>query len=102
MRFNPEGDKALNQRQASRLKRGYGYCQRSRRRFMFELLVPATTDQLASTAGDRDAFDRQMRPALMLKAIQALQAAGVEPDVWKIARRTKPKKTDLQLAENSV
>ena len=51
---------------------------------MFELLVPATTDQLASTEGDRDAFDRQMRPALMLRAIQALQAAGVEPDVWKI------------------
>ena len=84
VRYNPEGDKALNQRQASRLRRLSDYCQRSRRRFMFELLVPATTDQLASTEGDRDAFDRQMRPALMLRAIQALQAAGVEPDVWKI------------------
>ena len=84
VRYNPEGDTALNLRQVSRLKRLSDYCQRSRRRFMFELLVPATTDQLARMNGDKDAFDRQMRPALMLQAIQALQAAGVEPDVWKI------------------
>ena len=84
VRYNPEGDKALNLRQVSRLKRLSDYCQRSRRRLMFELLVPATADQLARTNGDKDAFDRQMRPPLMLQAIQALQAAGVEPDVWKI------------------
>ena len=84
VRYNPEGDTALNLRQVSRLKRLSDYCQRSRRRFMFELLVPATAGQLASTDGDKDAFDQQMRPALMLQAIQALQAAGVEPDVWKI------------------
>ena len=84
VRYNPEGDKALNLRQISRLKRLSDYCQRSRRRFMFELLVPATTDQLARTNGDKDAFDRQMRPPLMLQAIQALQAVGVEPDVWKL------------------
>ena len=84
VRYNPEGDEALNLRQASRLKRLSDYCQRSHRRFMFELLVPATTDQLARTDGDKDAFDQQMRPALMRQAIQALQAAGVEPDVWKI------------------
>ena len=51
---------------------------------MFEILIPATTEQLARTNGDKDTFDRQMRPALMLQAIQTLQAAGVEPDVWKI------------------
>ena len=84
VRYNPEGDTALNLRQVILLKRLSDYCQRSRRRFMFELLVPATTDQLASTDGDKDAFDRQMRPSLMQRAIQALQAAGVEPDVWKI------------------
>lgn len=84
VRYNPEGDQALNLRQISRLKRLSHYCQRSRRRFMFELLVPATTDQQARTDGDKDAFDRQMRPALMLQAIQAFHAAGVEPDVWKI------------------
>ena len=84
VRYNPEGDKALNLRQVSRLKRLSDYCQRSRRRFMFELLVPPTADQLARSAGDKDAFDQQMRPALMQQVVQALQAAGIEPDVWKI------------------
>ena len=84
VRYNPEADKALNLRQASRLKQLSDYCQRSGRRFMFELLVPATTHQLARMDGDRDAFDQQLRPELMLQAVQALQAAGVEPDVWKI------------------
>ena len=84
VRYNPEGDTALNLRQVIRLKHLSDYCQRGNRRFMFELLVPATTDQLARMNGDNDAFDRQMRPALMLQAIQALQEAGVEPDVWKI------------------
>ena len=84
VRYNFEGDKALNLRRASRLKRLSDYCQRSHRRFMFELLVPATSEQLARTEGDKEAFDRQMRPALMLRAIQALQAVGVEPDIWKV------------------
>ena len=84
VRYNPEGNNALNLRQVNRLKQLSDYCQRSRRRFMFELLVPATTEQLARTNGDKDTFDRQMRPALMLQAIQTLQAVGVEPDVWKI------------------
>ena len=84
VRYNPEGDKALNLRQVSRLKQLSDYCQRSGRRFMFELLVPATSDQLARMDGGKDAFDRQLRPALMQQAIKDLQAAGVEPDVWKI------------------
>ena len=81
VRYNPEGDKALNLRQVSRLKQLSDYCQRSGRRFMFELLVPATSDQLARMDGGKDAFDRQLRPALMQQAIKDLQAAGVEPDV---------------------
>ena len=84
VRYNPEGDTALNLRQVSRLKQLSDYCQRSGRRFMFELLVPATSDQLARMDDGKDAFDRQLRPALMQQAIKDLQAAGVEPAVWKI------------------
>ena len=51
---------------------------------MFELLVPATTDQLARMDGGKDPFDRQMRSALMRQAIKDLQAGGVKPDVLKI------------------
>ena len=51
---------------------------------MFELLVPAEEAQLKKVNGDKRAFDRDIRPELMVKAIRQLQDAGVEPDVWKI------------------
>jgi 5-dehydro-2-deoxygluconokinase len=51
---------------------------------MFELLVPAEKAQLEKVNGDKNAYDRDLRPPLMIGAIKALQDAGVEPDVWKI------------------
>jgi 5-dehydro-2-deoxygluconokinase len=84
VRYNPEGDKALNQRQAGRLKRLSDYLHSNNRLFMFELLVPAEKAQLARVKGDKTAYDRDLRPGLMMGAIEQLQAAGVEPDVWKI------------------
>lgn len=84
VRYNVEGDEELNRRQAGRLKQLSDHCRRSRRRFMFELLVPATEAQLQRHDGDRDAFDRDLRPTLMQEAIRQLQNVGVEPDVWKV------------------
>ena len=84
VRYNPDGDPAANERQSARLKQLSDHCHRSGRRFMFELLVPATEAQMKQVEGDEDAFDRQSRPLLMRQAIFALQAAGVEPDIWKI------------------
>ena len=84
VRYNPEGDAALNQRQAGRLKQLSDQCLSSRRRFMFELLVPATEAQLQRLAGDKNAYDRELRPLLMQEAIRQLQNAGVEPAVWKV------------------
>jgi 5-dehydro-2-deoxygluconokinase len=85
VRYNPEGDRALNQRQAARLKRLSDYVgAKSRSRLMFELLVPAEKAQLDKLKGDKRAYDRELRPQLMVGAVQELQAAGVDPDVWKI------------------
>jgi 5-dehydro-2-deoxygluconokinase len=84
VRYNPEGDKALNQRQVGRLKRLSDYLHGSNRLFMFELLVPAEQGQLDRLKGDKKAYDRELRPGLMVQAIQQLQDAGVEADVWKI------------------
>jgi len=84
VRYNPEGDVALNQRQANRLKRLSDYLSQAQTRFMFELLVPASPVQLEQVEWDKNAYDMQLRPGLMLQAIQALQDAGVEPDIWKI------------------
>ena len=51
---------------------------------MFELLVPALKAQLDSVQGDKRAYDTELRPRLMLQAIEQLQDARVEADVWKI------------------
>ncbi len=85
VRYNPQGDVALNRRQAGRLRELSEYLQRAQRsRYMFELLVPAEKAQLAALGGDAKAYDRELRPQLMTQAIEELQNAGVEPDVWKI------------------
>jgi myo-inositol catabolism protein IolC len=84
VRYNPEGDAALNQRQAPRLKQLSDYCRGADQRLMFELLVPATKPQLDSVRGEAAAYDLRLRPALMVTAMRALQDAGVEPDVWKV------------------
>jgi 5-dehydro-2-deoxygluconokinase len=85
VRYNPEGDGALNARQAARLKLLSGYLHNgSASRFMFELIVPATATQLNGLDGNKKAYDLELRPRLMAQAIGQLQNAGVEPDVWKI------------------
>jgi myo-inositol catabolism protein IolC len=86
VRYNAEGDQELNQEQAARLKRlsEYLHSNKSRSRFMFELLVPAEKSQLERLQGDKKAYDLQLRPQLMVQAIEQLQDAGVEPDVWKV------------------
>jgi 5-dehydro-2-deoxygluconokinase len=85
VRYNPTGDRALNERQAARLRRLSEYLHAfSDSLFMFELLVPAEAAELEELHGDKKAYDREMRPALMVQAIHDLQDAGVEADVWKI------------------
>jgi len=85
VRFNPDGDAAMNARQSARLKTLSDWlAARGRSKFMFELLVPAEKAQLAALGGDAKRYDLELRPGLMVRAIQALQAAGVEPDVWKV------------------
>ncbi|MBV8072940.1 MAG: DUF2090 domain-containing protein [Acidobacteriaceae bacterium] len=85
VRYNPESDRTLNERQAARLRRLSDYLRnQSRSMFMFELLVPAETAQLARLNGDKKKYDLELRPKLMVAAIHELQQYGVEPDVWKI------------------
>ncbi len=84
VRYNPEGDAGLNQRQTARLKQLSDYCRAVGQRFMFELLVPPTTAQRNRVDAFDRTYDRLMRPALVLQAIRTLQDAGVEPDVWKV------------------
>jgi len=84
VRYNPEGDAALNERQIEKLRRLSEWLHERHRKFLFELLVPAEPHQLEQVGGDQDRYDRELRPDLMIRAIQECQDDGVEPDIWKI------------------
>jgi len=84
VRYNPDGDHELNRRQTERLARLGAWLHDRDRRFLFELLVPATPGQLKQADGDQRRFDREIRPGLVVRIIRAMQDGGVEPDIWKI------------------
>jgi len=84
VRYNPEGDRDRNQRQTLRLRALGAWLHERGRKFLFELLIPATAHHLASVDEDYERYDREIRPRLTVKAIAELQDAGVEADVWKI------------------
>ena len=85
VRYNPEGPLDLNRTQLGRLKRLSDYLRgESASALLFELLVPPENEQLDRFGGDRKAYDLNLRPGLMAQAIQQIQNAGVDPDVWKV------------------
>ena len=84
VRYNPEDDADMNARQLGRLKRLSDWLHERDPKFLFELLVAATDAQLASVDGSSDRYDAELRPGLMRRAIEEIQAAGIEVDVWKI------------------
>jgi myo-inositol catabolism protein IolC len=84
VRFNPDGDPDLNRRQVERLRRLTDWLRGSNRELLFELLVPATPEQLRSVRDDRNRFDLELRPELVCRAVAELQDQGIEPAVWKI------------------
>ncbi len=84
VRYNPEGEREMNSRQLVRLQRLGDWLHEQGRKYLFELLVPATPEQLESVGGDEDRFDKEVRPGLMLQSIRDFHERGVEADVWKI------------------
>ena len=84
VRYNPEGDAEMNQRQLARLKELADWLHANDGKFLFELLVPAEDAQLESVGGDSDRYDAELRPKLMKQAIKDIQDYGIEVDVWKI------------------
>jgi myo-inositol catabolism protein IolC len=85
VRYNSDDpDVEMNKAQLSRLKELADWLHARDRKFLFELLVPATDEQLQSVGGDTDRYDAELRPELMRRAIEDVQNAGIEVDVWKI------------------
>jgi myo-inositol catabolism protein IolC len=84
VRYNPDGEAEMNERQLGRLKELADWLHANDRKFLFELLVPAEPAQLETVGGDTDRYDAELRPKLMKQAIKEIQDFGVEVDVWKI------------------
>ncbi|NIA24169.1 MAG: DUF2090 domain-containing protein [Gammaproteobacteria bacterium] len=84
VRWNPDDSDEIKQQQGEKLARLGNWLHDRGRTFLFELLVPASEAQLSLVGGNSDAYDTEVRPYLMLQTIDEIQAAGVEPDIWKI------------------
>jgi myo-inositol catabolism protein IolC len=78
VRYNVEGDAAVNERQRHRLLDLQTVARALGVAFLFELLVPPEPDQRVQD------FDTAVRPRLVVRAFEDLGAAGIEPDMWKI------------------
>jgi len=84
VRHNPDDDPAISARQLGRLKRLSDWLHERDRKFLFELLVPASDAQLQQVGGDSDRYDAELRPELMRQSIVAIYEAGIDVDIWKI------------------
>jgi myo-inositol catabolism protein IolC len=84
VRYNPDGDAEVNERQLGRLKELADWLHDNDRLFLFELLVPAEDSQLEKVGGDSDRYDAELRPELMRQSIHNIQDFGIEVDIWKI------------------
>lgn len=81
VRHHPHVDEAGRIEQMTRLRQISDFVHsQDEYYFMFELLVPASTDEEKADAN----YDVERRPGLMIEAIQQLQDFGIEPDIWKI------------------
>jgi myo-inositol catabolism protein IolC len=84
VRYNPDGDRAENDEQLTKLERLADWLHAHERKFLFELLVPAEQSQLDSVGGDAERYDAELRPELMRRTIAEIQNAQIEVDIWKI------------------
>ncbi len=83
VRYNPADEEHDRETQIERLVRVSDWAERAGWRWLFELLVPPTREQL-SKCEDQDHFDRYARPDLTVETLTQLQAAGVHPTIWKL------------------
>jgi myo-inositol catabolism protein IolC len=83
VRFNPADPADLQQDQLAGLRRLDDWAATHRRRWLLELLVPPTRQQLAAHE-DQALFDERERPALTAQVVTTMTEAGVRPQIWKL------------------
>jgi len=83
VRYNPADEPDARATQIERLAEVSTWATTSGRRWLFELLVPPTREQLAQSE-DQYHFDRDVRPELTVQTIAAFRDGGVNPTIWKL------------------
>lgn len=81
--YNPTLDAPAKESNRHQLKRLSDICRSGNPDLLIEL-IPVPTEEELQVAGDREAWDRQFRPEVLIDGIRELQDSGVEPDVWVI------------------
>ncbi len=84
IRDNPGFDAAERDAQLARLAQVGAGLRKAGVPLLYELLVPATDDQLARAGHDAGAYDREIRPGLVTQVIADNQEHGIEPALWKV------------------
>lgn len=83
VRYNVEGRTDDNKIQLARLREAADAAHACGTQFLFEILVPATADQLSQVDGDVQRYDHELRPELILRGMKEI-SAEVDVDVWKV------------------
>jgi 5-dehydro-2-deoxygluconokinase len=99
VRYNPDSDQVVNKLQLQRLKKLSDYLLQIKKPFLFELIVPSTTKQLAEAGGSKEKYDQAIRPKLMVKSLAEIQAAGIEPAIWKLEGVENPQDAKAIVAQ---
>ena len=84
IKYNPDDPEDLKKRQQKKLKLISDFCNVKAYKFLLEVLVIATKEQMESVGESKEDYDRLIRPGLTVEVIKEFQAAGVEVDVWKL------------------
>lgn len=80
VRYNPVNKKD-NLEQLKRLKKMSDFCRKNKIGFLFELLVPATDEQLNKYGKN---YDLKARPDLSVQAMKEINKFGIKVDIWKL------------------
>lgn len=84
VRYNPEGKREVNAIQEKKLKTLNDYCRDRGFRFLLEILIPPTKEQLEKVSGNLLVYEETIKPDLTIVAIAMLRNAGIKPDVFKL------------------
>lgn len=84
IKYNPADSEELKQRQKNKLKILSDYSHENKYKFLSEVLVLPTKEQLDEVNGNREEYDMKIRPGLTVEVIKDLHSSGIEPDVWKL------------------